>query len=229
MKLLSKYFFNKAILTSKPFKTIPIGYGADDNERCIEIEFVRTYYQGENKVLDVGYSFAEPRWFDMIGSLYIPNLIGIDISPSREVVGYKKTIQGDIRNTKLKTNTFDSIFCVSILEHVGMDNQTYTDITENNPNSQLKAMREMYRILKPNGKLLLTLPFGKYMDYKWFIQYDLKSLYQLIINSNFKTRSLQSFKVDKYWKYCLPNSCSNILYQEPYHRAGSVICLLLNK
>ena len=37
---------------------------------------------------------------------------------------------------------------------------------------QVKAMSEMLRILKPGGKLILTLPFGKFVDYGWFINYD---------------------------------------------------------
>lgn len=227
--IISNFLFNQAIRKSKPFKNLPIGYGFNDNERCVEIEFIRNYYQGENTVLDFGYAFAEPRWFSMIQSLCIPNLIGLDLSPPKIIDGYKDTTQGDIRKTNFKDNSFDDIFCVSILEHVGMDNDIYKNNIENNPESQITAMREMYRILKPNGKLLLTLPFGKYVNYKWFIQYDLATLEHIVVNSNFKTQSIQTYKVNKFWEFCSVKSCSNILYQESNHRAESIVCLMLSK
>ena len=221
--------FNQAIRESKSFRNYPTGYGFKDNERCVEIEFIRNYYQGENIVLDVGYTNAEPRYISMIQSLCIPHLIGLDLSPPKITTGYNETIRGDIRQTNFHDNTFDSIFCVSTLEHVGMNNDIYKNSVENNPESHIAAMREMYRILKPKGKLLLTLPFRKYFDYNWFLQYDLDSLQNIVINSNFKTKFIQSYKVNKYWEFCLSKCCSSISYQESNHRAGAVVCIVLSK
>ncbi|MFH1899647.1 MAG: hypothetical protein ABIJ83_00025 [Patescibacteria group bacterium] len=91
-----KYLFNRAIRKSKPFKIFPVNYGKSDSERCIEIDFVRYYYQGENTVLDVGYAFSEPRWFEMIQSLHISNLIGLDPAANIKPAEYKKVVKGDI-------------------------------------------------------------------------------------------------------------------------------------
>jgi len=228
-KNISKFLFNRAIRKSKPFKTLSKIYGRHQNERCIEIEFVRHYYSGENTILDIGCDHAEPNWFNMISSIYIPKIIGLDISQKNIPSNYHRVVKGDIRQTIFKNNFFDAIFCISTLEHVGMDNKIYNQPTEANANSQLQAMKEMYRILKPRGKLFLTVPFGKYFNYNWFIQYDLQSLAHIVIQSNFITKKLQTYSYKHFWKFCKVTHCKNIKYLNNKHQARAVVCLLLSK
>jgi len=226
----SKYLFNRAIRKSKQFRIFPVNYGKSDSERCIEIDFARFYYKGENTVLDIGYAFSEPRWFEMIQSLHIPNLIGLDPAANIKPSGYKKVVKGDIRKTKFSENTFDLAICISTLEHIGMDNKIYGyGKNDNDFGSQLEAMKEIYRILKPGGKLLLTLPFGKFINYGWFIQYDLSSLGHLIINSNFKSKSIETYYFKKGWQFCKLRDCNSIKYQTAKHMAGAIVCLVLEK
>lgn len=226
----SKFLFNRAIRKSTPFKRLSFNYGKNDSERCIEIEFVRHYYQGENTVLDIGYAFSEPRWFEMIQSFYIPNLVGLDPAANKKPAGYKKVVKDDIRKTQFSDNAFDLAICISTLEHIGMDNKIYGyGRVENNFGSQLEAMKEIYRILKPGGKLLLTLPFGKFKNYGWFIQYDLSTLDHLVINPNFKSKFIETYQYKKYWQFCKLSECRNIEYQITKHGAGAVVCLVLEK
>lgn len=59
----------------------------------------------------------------------------------------------DITNIDQPNETFDAIICYHILEHVIDDR---------------KAMSELYRILKPNGTIVIQTPFKKgeiYEDY----------------------------------------------------------------
>ena len=59
----------------------------------------------------------------------------------------------DITKIPEKENTFDLILCYHILEHVIEDT---------------KAMKELYRVLKPNGTVLIQTPFKEdeiYEDY----------------------------------------------------------------
>lgn len=59
----------------------------------------------------------------------------------------------DITNIKLPDNSQDVIICYHVLEHITED---------------LKAMNELYRILKPNGVCLIQTPFKEgdiYEDY----------------------------------------------------------------
>lgn len=68
-------------------------------------------------------------------------------------------VRGDIRKTEFDTNFFNLITCISTLEHIGVEGRYHVkqDLTGDS-----KAMKEMLRILKPGGRLLLTVPYGKY-------------------------------------------------------------------
>lgn len=66
-------------------------------------------------------------------------------------------ITGDIRNTQFETNKFDVITCISTIEHIGVEGRYHVKA---DPLGDKNAMNEMLRILKPGGKLLLTVPYG---------------------------------------------------------------------
>ena len=55
-----------------------------------------------------------------------------------------------------KNDIFDLITAISTIEHVGLGR--YGDAIS--PEGDINALREMKRVLKPNGKLILTLPSG---------------------------------------------------------------------
>lgn len=80
------------------------------------------------------------------------------------VSDYNPDIVGDIHDLPFRNNSKEAILCLAVLEHV------------ENP---IKAMEEMYRVLKPGGKILIYVPFlyyyhaheGYYGDY-WRFTYD---------------------------------------------------------
>lgn len=81
----------------------------------------------------------------------------------------------DITDLKYKDNTFHKVLCISTLEHV-IDDQ--------------KGIKELARVLKPSGRLLLTTEFNfhigkKYSekDNSYYRVYNLKSIGELIKNS----------------------------------------------
>lgn len=57
--------------------------------------------------------------------------------------------QMDITNIKYPENNFDAIICNHVLEHI---------------NDDLKAMKELYRVLKPGGWVILQVPFSKILE-----------------------------------------------------------------
>jgi len=55
----------------------------------------------------------------------------------------------DITDIKYTENSFDAIICNHVMEHIPDD---------------LKAMKELYRVLKPEGWAIMQVPFSKIMD-----------------------------------------------------------------
>ena len=60
--------------------------------------------------------------------------------------------KADARNTSFPDDHFDAVFAVSTIEHIGL--------FDNDDAGDQKAMREMRRVLKPGGMLVLTVPFA---------------------------------------------------------------------
>lgn len=110
------------------------------------------------------------------------NVWGIDLEPVMSDIF--KAIKCDIRKTDFSDNFFDRIISVSTIEHVGF-------IRENNVDDDFKAMKEIKRILKPDGFVLVTIPYNKTFyeqgDFGGFRIYDEKRLLKLF----------ESFKIIK--------------------------------
>ncbi len=64
-----------------------------------------------------------------------------------KVSDYHPDITADIQNLSLPDNSVDAIICIAVLEHV---------------EEPQKAMKELYRILKPGGYCYLYVPFLYY-------------------------------------------------------------------
>ena len=67
-------------------------------------------------------------------------------------------VTGDIRCTDFESAAFDIITCVSTIEHIGVKGRYGVTIADDD--GDRRALDEMYRLLKVNGSLLLTVPMG---------------------------------------------------------------------
>ena len=86
------------------------------------------------KVLDIGYGEGNP---------YLKNVVGIEIKKTKKPENYKSVFVMDAQHMKFKDKSFDTITVGCVLAHV------------ENPSLFL---RESYRVLKTNGKLIITVP-----------------------------------------------------------------------
>lgn len=66
---------------------------------------------------------------------------------------------------------------MSTIEHIGIE-EPYGDLIDHEGGK--KALKEMTRILKPNGMMLITVPYGKHAPKLWFRVYNSNSLQNLI-------------------------------------------------
>lgn len=107
------------------------------------------------KILDVGCSESSV--------IYELTNLGYDIH-GIDMVKYELPIakfhKGDARNMPYQDNEFDYVICISALEHFGKVNTPYKTDKVEDTQADIVAMEEMYRVLKPNGRLILTLPTG---------------------------------------------------------------------
>lgn len=91
----------------------------------------------DSKIIDVGCGegvFVE----NLKGNGY--NILGIDKNYSS-----KDVIRGSIFSLPFKENQFDVVLCLDVIEHVNLTEQ------EN-------SLKEIYRIIKPHGMLIMTIP-----------------------------------------------------------------------
>lgn len=162
---------------------VPQGYGKGMPERVVELLLAGLSYTPGKRVLDVGHANAMKCHLDLLQSLAQPkNITGIDIAtPVYDTrFYYEQSIIGDITCTSFTDNSFDLIWCISALEHFGMDNSGYTDNFRRDSDMDIQAVKEMLRILAKGGNMLITVPYGKYEDNGWFRNYDKSHLQGLL-------------------------------------------------
>lgn len=109
-------------------------------------------------VLDVGAKEGLPSTDLLLNnhnSVYTIDLNTSQIPQSTRGLIVKK---GDIRATPFGNGFFDAVVVVSTLEHIGVPGRY--GIEEADETGDFKAMAEIFRILKPGGKVLITVPYG---------------------------------------------------------------------
>jgi 2-polyprenyl-3-methyl-5-hydroxy-6-metoxy-1,4-benzoquinol methylase len=148
----------------------------------------------KGRVLDVGCSGVNlPTELASLGF----EVYGVDAR--KYLVKYPSVffVQGDIRKSPLQNDCFDIVTAISTIEHIGT--KEYGNILEDYE-SDKKAMREVWRRLKPEGVLLLTVPYGKSASTRKtrFRIYNNRSLNQLI--EGFRIEKIEYYaKTERYW------------------------------
>jgi SAM-dependent methyltransferase len=120
-------------------------------------------------VLDVGSAFAEEPYISALAQLGIPRLVGVDAAPAQLPLPFE-LVSADVRQLPFADRSFELIFCISTLEHIGYDNTVYGLDDERDPDGMRRTLAELRRVLSPGGRLLVTVPCGEQKDYGWFLQ-----------------------------------------------------------
>ena len=81
---------------------------------------------------------------------------GIDVIPYRDRQNFS-FVQGDLEYMPFNNDFFDIVTAVSTIEHVGLGR--YGDPIS--PEGDKNAVKEIMRIVKPGGKIIITIPAGK--------------------------------------------------------------------
>jgi hypothetical protein len=138
---------------------------AESDERAIEIPWCLARYDGEPRVLDVGYAFAEPAYLAGLSALGATELVGVDLAEAT-VPGLRPVV-ADVRELPFEDGSFDVAFCISTLEHVGRDNDVYAVDAPRADTGDEAALRELGRVAR---RLLVSVPTGVHDDQGWQLQ-----------------------------------------------------------
>jgi hypothetical protein len=123
------------------------------DERPVEIAWCLARVQPEERLLDVGYAFAERAYLAALGEL--GDVTGVDLVLA-DVPGVK-SVQADLRDLPFRDEEFAVATAISTLEHVGRDNTQYGVESEADGDTLEAALRELRRVA---GRLLVTVPTG---------------------------------------------------------------------
>lgn len=127
------------------------------DERAIEIPWCLARYSGERRVLDVGTANAVPAWVEGLRALEAPKLVTVDLAEPADVIA-------DVRSLPFADGSFDLAFCVSTLEHVGLDNTVYGLGAERDESGPQRALRELRRVA---SRVIASVPVGVADDQGW--------------------------------------------------------------
>jgi SAM-dependent methyltransferase len=162
---------------------LPDGYGIGLDERVVEYPWVFSHGPF-GRLLDAGsvlnHEHVLDRFLPLADELTITTLAPEDWSFTERGVSYDYS---DMRDLPFRDGLFDSVICISTLEHVGMDNRGYGSETgrEADPRAEAwAALRELRRVLRPGGTALVTVPYGRREDHVWLRQLDRAEVTELV-------------------------------------------------
>ncbi|MDD5318777.1 MAG: DUF268 domain-containing protein [Candidatus Pacebacteria bacterium] len=105
-----------------------------------------------------------------------------DYRPASLILDGLETNKGDLMNLPFESNSLESISCMHTLEHVGLGR--YGDPID--PDGDIKAIKELKRVLKSGGSLLIVTPVGKpRVEYNAHRIYSPYQVRDMVVDDNF--------------------------------------------
>lgn len=184
--LIERALKNPDLLHAFKVGQLPEGFGVAIDERCVEYPwmFSRLERQESTQVLDAGSVLNHEAI--VASTFFQKNRVHIlTLAPEKSCFWYKgiSYLYADLRSIPIRDAFYDTIVCISTIEHIGCDNSRYTGDKSHamqSPSDYLLAIGELRRVLKAGGQLYLTVPFGKLREFKSFRQFDQKLLASVI-------------------------------------------------
>jgi glycosyltransferase involved in cell wall biosynthesis/SAM-dependent methyltransferase len=162
---------------------LPADYGVGYDERVVEYPWLMTR-DLTGCVLDAGSTLNHPHTLVRVRPR-VDELHVVTLAPEQEAYPFLDVsyMYADLRDLPLRDGTYDRVVSLSTLEHVGMDNSQYgaSGPRTEDPDAELGcALRELRRVLKAGGTLLLTVPYGEPDDFGWMRVFSAEGLETLV-------------------------------------------------
>lgn len=131
------------------------------HSRCIEYPFAAAQLGNAQRILDVGTTKADRVWIEWLQQLPL-DVHATDYDAPERPFPNLTFHHGDVRQLPLPAATFDLILAVSVIEHIGLPDPQVNAATlpPLDSDGDVAAVRELARLLRPGGKLVMTFPFG---------------------------------------------------------------------
>jgi SAM-dependent methyltransferase len=204
---------------------LPHGYGVGLDERVVELPWALARLGG--RTLDAGGSLNHRHVLTRV----LPRVAELHIlTAAPEARAYAELgvsyVFADFRAMPLRSDYYDTICCISSLEHVGMDNTAYGGPSrEPDPDASVReVVAEFKRVLVPGGRLLVTVPFGVPEDHGWFRQFGETEIEALKAELGDGV-DLTVFAYDREWQRSTPAAAAAARYGDSVVAAGAVACL----
>ena len=205
---------------------------AGHNQRIIEYPWVlRQAGSGQGRtLLDVGCTLTLLDHELLARGFHV---VGLDLQDHTMRNYREQFVQANMLDNGLPPETFDVILLVSTIEHVGLDTYSQNLLDDE---ADIAAMRELRKLLKPNGLLLLTTPYegkGPLRIFSWA-----KGMMERRYDSNRLAKLVEGFHIlDSTFFLCrLRPRCrffpvsKNVLDKLSSETCeGSLACLVLQK
>jgi hypothetical protein len=164
-------------------RQLPPGYGYRMSERAVEYGWAIAQAP-HGRVLDAGSALNHDVTLDAV----LPHLESLTIvtlapEPASSVDRGVNYVYGDLRSLSFPDASFDTVVCISTLEHVGLDNTRYGGATtpiDDPRRAAQHAMRELIRVARSGATLMITVPFGTSWTGDWVRQFDAVELDDLL-------------------------------------------------
>jgi SAM-dependent methyltransferase len=221
---------------------LPDAFGMGFDERVVEFPWIAAEPLG-GLVLDAGSALNHrhvlERFRPRVDGLHVLTLAPEEQSFPELGVSY---LYADLRDLPMRDGAYDDVICISTLEHVGLDNTRFgvdgTPVAADPQPEAVAAMRELWRILKPGGRLLVTVPVGRGERTEWVRSLTLEQVDELAGACDGADVALECFRHDGGWQRASRDEVAGARYRDhlvsgaPVERvvaAEAIACLRLLK